>query len=53
MAPKVLILVGSKNDQERLKPCTETLEEFGVEFELHVSSAHRAPERTAIPARPR
>ena len=43
----VSIIMGSKSDYEVMKACGETLESFGVAYELIVSSAHRSPERTA------
>jgi len=43
----VSIIMGSKSDYEVMKACGETLESFGVPYELIVSSAHRSPERTA------
>ena len=43
----VSIIMGSKSDYEVMKACGETLESFGVKYELIVSSAHRSPERTA------
>ena len=42
----VSIIMGSKSDYEVMKNSAETLEKFGVKFELIVSSAHRSPERT-------
>ena len=33
--------MGSDSDLEGLSPCMETLEEFGVEYEVHIASAHR------------
>lgn len=47
MNPPVLIILGSKNDLEKVNPTTETLGQFGVNYELQVSSAHRNPEKTA------
>ncbi|HEY5638966.1 MAG TPA: 5-(carboxyamino)imidazole ribonucleotide mutase [Dehalococcoidia bacterium] len=41
--PKVAILTGSKSDVPTLDVCVETLEKLGIEHELHVMSAHRAP----------
>ncbi|MEX0681882.1 MAG: 5-(carboxyamino)imidazole ribonucleotide mutase [Dehalococcoidia bacterium] len=41
--PKVAILTGSKSDVPTLDPCVETLASLGIEYELHVMSAHRAP----------
>jgi len=34
--PRVAILTGSK-------PCVETLTDLGIDYELHVMSAHRSP----------
>lgn len=42
----VSIIMGSKSDYDVMKSCAETLESFGVPYELIVSSAHRSPERT-------
>lgn len=43
----VSIVMGSKSDYEVMKSCSDTLEAFGVNYELIISSAHRSPERTA------
>ncbi len=40
---KVAIIMGSKSDLGVCCPAIETLKEFGVEFEVHVYSAHRTP----------
>ena len=42
----VSIVMGSKSDYEVMKSCSDTLEAFGVNYELIISSAHRSPERT-------
>jgi len=42
----VSIIMGSKSDYEVMKHCAKTLEDFGVKYELIISSAHRSPERT-------
>lgn len=42
----VSIIMGSKSDYSVMKSCAETLESFGVKYELIISSAHRSPERT-------
>ncbi len=42
----VSIVIGSKSDYEVMKNCSETLEKFGVPYELIISSAHRSPDRT-------
>jgi 5-(carboxyamino)imidazole ribonucleotide mutase len=42
----VSIIMGSKSDFDVMRSCSQTLEEFGVQYELIISSAHRSPERT-------
>lgn len=42
----VSIILGSKSDYETMRSCADTLEAFGVDYELVISSAHRSPERT-------
>ena len=42
----VSIVIASKSDYEVMVECTETLQKFGVPYELVVTSAHRSPERT-------
>lgn len=44
---KVLILMGSDSDWPVMKQAAETLDQFAIPWEAHVSSAHRTPERTA------
>lgn len=51
MSHKVLILMGSESDRERMAKALPILEEQGVETEVVVSSAHREPEKTAELAR--
>lgn len=46
-SPKVGILMGSKSDVEVMQEAAGVLEQFGVPYEMQVTSAHRAPERTA------
>lgn len=41
--PRVAVLTGSQSDVPVLEPCLQTLSELGIEHELHVMSAHRAP----------
>ncbi len=43
---KVAILMGSKSDDAIMKPASEVLESFGIEYEIIVSSAHRMPNKT-------
>lgn len=44
---KVRIILGSKSDLQICEPIQKTLNEFGVDSELQISSAHRNPEKTA------
>jgi len=44
--PKVLILIGSKKDQEVMQKSAEILKEFKIPYQMEISSAHRNPERT-------
>ena len=44
--PEVLILMWSASDWKHLRGAVEVLDGLGVSFEVHVSSAHRTPERT-------
>ena len=45
MPLKVLVLMGSANDAEKLQPAIDTLTEFGVEHEWWAASAHRNPDK--------
>jgi 5-(carboxyamino)imidazole ribonucleotide mutase len=45
MPPRVAILTGSKSDLPTLDACVETLSALGIDHEIHVMSAHRAPAR--------
>lgn len=40
---KVGVIMGSGSDWEVMEPAVKTLEEFGIEVEKRVISAHRAP----------
>jgi 5-(carboxyamino)imidazole ribonucleotide mutase len=51
MAARVLILMGSDSDWPVISATRDALAEHGVDCEVHVSSAHRTPERTARLAR--
>ncbi len=42
---KVGVLMGSKSDEEKMAKARETLEQFGVECDWRVLSAHRNPHR--------
>ena len=48
---KVLILMGSESDRERMEKALPLLHGAGIETEVIVSSAHRDPDRTAELAR--
>lgn len=41
---KVAIVMGSASDFPTMQPSVQTLQDFGVEFEARVVSAHRTPE---------
>ena len=43
---KVMIIMGSDSDWKVMQKAVAVLKEFGVDFEVHVSSAHRTPEKT-------
>ncbi len=43
--PKVAILMGSDSDLEVMKKAAEVLEDFGIEYEMTIISAHRTPQR--------
>jgi phosphoribosylaminoimidazole carboxylase PurE protein len=45
--PLVSILMGSDNDYDVMVEAAKALHQFGIPFEMTVSSAHRTPERTA------
>ncbi|MCH5161569.1 MAG: 5-(carboxyamino)imidazole ribonucleotide mutase [Clostridiales bacterium] len=44
---KIAIIMGSKSDEDKIKPAVEVLDSFGVEYEVRVLSAHRTPEAAA------
>jgi 5-(carboxyamino)imidazole ribonucleotide mutase len=44
---KVAVLMGSASDKERMAPAVKTLEEFGVEADERIVSAHRTPAAVA------
>ena len=43
----VAILMGSRSDWPKIRGATTVLREFGVAFEVKVTSAHRTPKQTA------
>ncbi|MEM0167634.1 MAG: 5-(carboxyamino)imidazole ribonucleotide mutase [Thermoplasmatales archaeon] len=42
--PSVAIIMGSKNDWEYMKECASVLDEFKIDYEKKVVSAHRTPD---------
>jgi len=46
-APKIGILMGSKQDAEVMGEAAKILDEFEVPYEMKVLSAHRDPQRTS------
>ena len=46
-APLVAVIMGSTSDWATMKPCSEVLEQFGVNHECRVMSAHRTPDLTS------
>ena len=42
----VSVIMGSKSDYEVMSECLKVLEQFGVRYEVLISSAHRSPNRT-------
>jgi phosphoribosylaminoimidazole carboxylase PurE protein len=49
--PQVSIVMGSDSDLEIMREAGKALEEFGIAYEMDVTSAHRSPDRTADFAR--
>jgi 5-(carboxyamino)imidazole ribonucleotide mutase len=51
MKTLVSIVMGSDSDLEIMRAAGKALEEFGIAYEIDVTSAHRSPDRTADFAR--
>jgi 5-(carboxyamino)imidazole ribonucleotide mutase len=49
--PRVLVLMGSDSDWPVMAAARDALAELGIGCDVHVSSAHRTPERTGKLAR--
>jgi phosphoribosylaminoimidazole carboxylase PurE protein len=49
--PEVSIVMGSDSDLEIMRETAAALKEFGIAYEIDVTSAHRSPDRTADFAR--
>ncbi len=43
--PRVLVVMGSDSDREAMSACAGVLKEFGISYEMTITSAHRTPER--------
>ena len=43
----VSIVMGSDSDLDIMREAAKSLDEFGIPYEMDVTSAHRSPERTA------
>jgi phosphoribosylaminoimidazole carboxylase PurE protein len=43
----VSIVMGSDSDLDVMREAAKALEDFGIDYEIDVTSAHRSPERTA------
>jgi 5-(carboxyamino)imidazole ribonucleotide mutase len=41
----ITIIAGSENDRDLVEKVEAVIKEFGVEFDSHVASAHRTPEK--------
>jgi phosphoribosylaminoimidazole carboxylase PurE protein len=48
---QVSIVMGSDSDLEIMREAGKSLDEFGIAYEIDVTSAHRSPDRTAEFAR--
>ncbi|MBE6564124.1 MAG: 5-(carboxyamino)imidazole ribonucleotide mutase [Ruminococcaceae bacterium] len=44
---KAAIIMGSDSDLPIVQKCADTLDKFGVPYEMHVMSAHRTPQLAA------
>ena len=49
--PIISIVMGSDSDLEIMREAGKALDEFGIAYEMDVTSAHRSPDRTAEYAR--
>ncbi len=47
MKPLVSIIMGSDSDLEIMNEAAKALDDFGIPYEIDVSSAHRSPARTS------
>jgi len=49
--PQVSIVMGSDSDLDIMREAGRALDDFGIAYEMDVTSAHRSPDRTAEYAR--
>src|SRR3989475_6900105 len=49
--PLVSVVMGSDSDLEIMREAGKALDNFGIDYEIDVTSAHRSPDRTAEYAR--
>ena len=45
--PLVSIVMGSDSDLDIMNEAAKALEQFGIEYEIDITSAHRSPARTS------
>ncbi len=45
-SPQVLIIMGSDSDLPVMREASDILKQFGIPWEIRISSAHRSPART-------
>ena len=50
-SPLVSIVMGSDSDLEIMNETAKALDDFGIAYEIDVTSAHRSPARTSEYAR--
>jgi len=43
--PKVAVVMGSKSDEAAVNPALDVLKDMGLDYDVHVISAHRTPDR--------
>ena len=44
---QVAVFMGSKSDEDLVRPCVDILDSLGISYTFTITSAHRTPERTA------
>ncbi len=45
MSEEVIFILGSKKDQGFIKPAAEFLDEFDINYQMRIASAHKTPEK--------